>query len=117
VSRRDVLRAAEDRLAALRAETQAAVDDLQHPQVSVLAEAQHIITGPRRDAYGDVRESFEHIAVGWQVILGAPVTGTQVALCMAWLKVCRFTTAKDRDSLVDLAGYDALAARLEGIDP
>ena len=86
-------------------------------QSPVLAEAEHIINGPRRDAYGDAVESFDRIAVGWAVILGAPVTGTQVALCMDWLKTCRFLTANDRDSLVDKGGYTGLAARLAGIDP
>jgi len=84
---------------------------------TVLTEAEKIINGPRRDAYGDAVESFDAIAVGWAVILGAGVTGTQVALCMDWLKTCRFLSAKDRDSLVDKGGYTALAARLAGIDP
>ena len=83
---------------------------------TVLAEAEEIINGLRRDAYGDVTESFEGIATGWSVILGCEVTPTQVALCMDWLKTCRFLNAKDRDSLVHKGGYTALAARLEGID-
>lgn len=83
---------------------------------TVLGEAERIINGPRRSDYGDAKESFRKIAAGWSVILGEPVSGTQVALMMTWLKTCRFTSSKDRDSLVDLAGYTALAARLEGID-
>ncbi len=83
---------------------------------TVLGEAERIINGPRRQDYGDARESFEIIAAGWSIIVGAPVSGVQVALCMDWLKTCRFISAKDRDSLVDKAGYTALAARLKGID-
>jgi hypothetical protein len=84
--------------------------------LDVLAEAIQIINGARRDAYGDVNESFDAIATGWTVIVGTQVTGIQVALCMDWLKTCRFLNAKDRDSLVDKGGYTALAARLGGID-
>jgi hypothetical protein len=83
---------------------------------SVLQEGERIIHGPRRDDYGDAKESFGKIAAGWSIILAADVSGTQVALCMDWLKTCRFLASYDRDSLVDKAGYTGLAARLVGID-
>ena len=84
---------------------------------TTLQEAERIINGPRRDAYGDAVESFDRIAAGWSVIVGTEVNGTQVALCMDWLKTCRFLSAVDRDSLVDKGGYTGLAARLAKIDP
>ena len=83
---------------------------------TVLQEAERIINGQRRRDYGDAKESFERIAVGWSVILETPVTGVQVALCMDWLKTARFLKSGDRDSLVDKGGYTGLAARLAGID-
>lgn len=91
------------------------VDGIAQPD-SVLQEAQRIIHGARRKDYGPAEEGFIKMATGWSVILGQEVTSTQVALCMTWLKVCRFLNSKDRDSLVDLAGYTGLAAQIEGID-
>jgi hypothetical protein len=78
---------------------------------SVLQEAEEIINGPRRDAYGPVEESFQRIAAVWGAILKRPVTAHQVALCMAGLKLCRESNGHSRDSLVDLAGYAALAEK------
>lgn len=83
---------------------------------TVLKEAERLINGPRRADYGDAKESFDKIAAGWSVIIGVPVSGKQVALAMAWLKLCRALSSQDRDSLTDLAGYTGLAARLAGFD-
>ena len=83
---------------------------------SILQEAQTIIHGQRRKDYGPAEESFEIIAFGWAKLTGHTITATDVALCMGWLKMCRFLSARDRDSLVDLCGYAALAAIIEGID-
>lgn len=79
---------------------------------SVLAEAERLINGPKRDAYGPVKESFDVIAMGWEVIIGAPVSAMQVTLCMAWLKICREVNKHQRDNLVDLAGYAGLGEHL-----
>lgn len=76
---------------------------------SVLEEAAEIIHGPRRESYGDARESFERIAAMWQVILKRPVSGHEVALCMIALKLCRESNKHSRDNLVDIAGYADLA--------
>jgi hypothetical protein len=76
---------------------------------SVLAEAEQIINGPRRDAYGDVAESFNRIASVWSAILKRPVTAREVALCMIGLKLCRESNSHGRDNLVDICGYAELA--------
>lgn len=80
---------------------------------SILMEAERIVNGERKDAYGDARLSFDNIATGWEVILGSKVSGRQVALCMAWLKICRESNSHKRDNLVDLAGYAHLAEVVE----
>lgn len=80
---------------------------------SVLQEAERIINGPRRDAYGPVKDSFQKVADGWALILSHPVTAKQVALCMAWLKLMRETNKASRDNLVDMAGYTGLAAQID----
>lgn len=83
---------------------------------SVLQEAHRIIRGQKRKDYGHVSESFKKIATGWAEIIGAPVEDWHVALCMDWLKTCRFLNSKDRDSLVDKGGYTGLTAQIFGID-
>ena len=80
---------------------------------SVLQEADRLINGDRREAYGDVRWSFEAVAAGWAQILKAPVTAEQVALCMVWLKVMREVNGPKRDNLVDICGYAGLAEKLQ----
>lgn len=79
---------------------------------SVLTEAERIINGDRRNAYGPVEESFAKIAKGWSCITNAPVTPRQVALMMAWLKICRDTNKPARDNAVDIAGYAGLMENL-----
>ena len=83
---------------------------------TVLQEADRLINGDRREAYGDVRQSFESVAVGWSQIFGASVTAEQVALAMVWLKVMREANAHKRDNLVDICGYAGLAALLRADD-
>lgn len=75
---------------------------------TVLQEAERIINGDRRADYGPAEESFNEIAGLWSVVLGQEVTGEQVALCMIMLKVSRFLSSGDRDSVVDLCGYAGL---------
>lgn len=85
---------------------------------SILNEADQTIHGQRAQDYGEARASFERVAAIWTAILGVPITGQQVALCMVGLKVSRATTTPDhRDSYVDIAGYGALAAQLGGVTP
>lgn len=75
---------------------------------TVLQEAERVINGPKRDDYGPALESFSKIAMGWEIIIGVTVTPEQVALCMDWLKTCRWLNGQQHDSLVDKAGYTGL---------
>ncbi len=75
---------------------------------SILEEAAEIISGPRRESYGDVRTSFNRIANLWQPIIGTSISPEQVAMCMIQLKVARETNSHSRDNLVDICGYAAL---------
>lgn len=79
------------------------------PSESILQEAERIINEPRRDSYGDAKESFQRIADVWGAVLKTEVTPHQVALCMIGLKLCREVGKPHRDNLVDIAGYAALA--------
>jgi len=80
----------------------------------ILQEAAEVLNGDKRDAYGPVYESFNKLAKMWSLILGAPVTPTQVCLCMIGLKITREMNCHKRDNLVDLAGYSKLLSMLEG---
>jgi hypothetical protein len=81
--------------------------------MTVLEEAQEIVHGPRRQAYGHPRDNFHRIALMWSAILGMDVTERQVGLCMIATKVARDAHAPKRDNLVDCAGY---AATIELLD-
>jgi hypothetical protein len=85
---------------------------------SVLLEAAQLVTGPRREAYGPVEESFKRIATVLSVVLSQkltqPLTPRDVALIMVGLKLCRETNAHGRDNCVDGAAYFAFAETLAG---
>jgi hypothetical protein len=81
---------------------------------TVIQEADRIINGQRRQDYGGAKESFTRIATLWGPILGMDVTPQQVALCMVQLKIARFVNGSQRDSVVDIIGYAALLAKIEG---
>jgi hypothetical protein len=88
------------------------IQAVEEQSKSILAEAEQIINGPRRDSYGPADESFKRIAKGWSVLFGVEVTSRQVALAMIWLKVCRDANKPARDNLTDIAGYAGLAEKL-----
>ncbi len=76
----------------------------------VLAAASQIIKKRGKD-YGSAYENHERIAVIWTAILGYEVTASQVALCMAGVKMARLVQSPDNeDSWIDLAGYAALGS-------
>jgi hypothetical protein len=68
----------------------------------------------RRQTYGEPGELFERAAVRWSQHLGTRVTAVQVALCLCDLKLARLTVdPRHLDSLVDLAGYTAVAREVQ----
>lgn len=80
---------------------------------TILEEAQRIVYGDREGAYGHPADDFGRTARMWGAILGADVTAKQAALCMAAVKISRECNKPGRDNLVDLAGYAAVAARIQ----
>lgn len=85
---------------------------------SILEEADRLIHGERHEQYGEASVVFERYATGWSLIIGAPVTPEQVAMCMVWLKLMRERNKHDRDNLKDAAGYLGLADDvIEGLGP
>lgn len=83
---------------------------------SILTEAASLISGDRRDAYGDVHESFERLAMIYTAILKKklkePITAHEAALLGVGLKLARESNKPARDNRVDLCGYAALADQI-----
>lgn len=64
--------------------------------------------------YGDAVRTHARIAEVWSGILGAEVTGYQVALMMAGLKLVRAEVSPDhQDSFDDAHGYVEIANRIQ----
>lgn len=82
-------------------------------QKSIAAEAEEIINGERREAYGEVRESFTKIAGLWSSLLGFKITPEQVAQMLIIFKVARENNKHKRDNLTDIIGYTLLLEKLE----
>lgn len=81
--------------------------------MSVALEAHEIVNGQRRIDYGPCVDSFEKIATMWSAYLEVDVTPQDVAMCMALLKICRYSEGGTWDSLVDLAGYADCAGQID----
>ena len=83
-------------------------------RAEVLHTAAVLTAGDRNDAHGDPLPNHARIALIWSAILGVEVTPTQVALCMAGLKLARMAHQPSHtDSAVDGAAYFAIAAELD----
>jgi hypothetical protein len=70
-----------------------------------------------RDRRQDLRRARAALRAGrqrWSQHSGTKVTATQVALCLCDLKLARLTVdPRHLDSLVDLAGYTAVAREVQ----
>lgn len=86
--------------------------------VSTAREAEMLVSGPRRDDYGDARASFDLVARLWAPILGLnSVTPGQVAACMIALKMARnISGGPKHDSYVDIIGYALLWEQIDDGD-
>lgn len=79
-----------------------------------MPEYENDILNTREHQYGDPVEMHDRIASIWSGILGTEVSGYQVALCMAGLKLARATkNANDPDSLIDAHGYTEIAQMIQ----
>lgn len=79
----------------------------------ILMEADRLTAEDRNKAYGDPYVNHKRIADIWAVILGHEVTPSQVALCMAGVKIARLAQTPDHmDSFIDGAAYMAIAGEI-----
>lgn len=83
--------------------------------MTILSEAESIITGDRNSTHGPPERNFATIAGYWSTYLGRPITAADVAKMMVLMKVARSHTGSGyfRDHYVDMAGYAALAWEME----
>lgn len=85
----------------------------QISQETILQEAQRLVYGDRQADYGHPADDYGRAAAMWTVVLGHPVTAKQAALCMCCVKISREVNKPKRDNMVDLAGYAAVAQRIQ----
>ena len=78
----------------------------------ILNEAIRLTSTDRQKNYGKPLINHQRIATIWSVILGAEITPSQVALCMAGLKLARLAYKYDDDSFIDAAAYIAIAGEI-----
>jgi len=74
-----------------------------------LSEAIRLTMNDRNESYDNPLRNHTRIAKIWSVILGVEIDATQVALCMAGLKLARLAYKYDDDSFIDLCAYAAIA--------
>lgn len=91
--------------------------DARPVREQILSTASNLISGDRRQTYGDAATDFTRTGRMWAAVLGIPeVTAEQVALCMALVKIGRLCeTPNHHDSWVDGCGYLALGGEIASI--
>jgi hypothetical protein len=74
---------------------------------SVLAEADRIVNGPRRESYGHPLDDYTRTAAMWSGFLGVEISAEDALAMMVMLKLSREKHRPGRDNRVDAAGYVA----------
>ena len=87
--------------------------ELDFPPVRahVLRTAEQYVTKDRAAEHGDMKDNFRCIAEYWSVHLNCDVTGSDVSIIMALLKMARIkSNARNMDNWIDGCGYLACGA-------
>ena len=90
------------------------MEDIYNKVTDVLEEADSIVGGERKIAYGHFDKNHDDIAKIWSVILKTPIRADQVTLCMAGVKIARASNPDtyNRDNYVDGAAYFSMTNAL-----
>jgi len=89
---------------------------------SILQEAQALVFGDRQASYGHPKDDYKQQAYIWTGMLlhklapGQRIEPHEAALLMVTLKARRCVFQPKRDSIVDMAGYAEVVARIVGED-
>jgi len=81
----------------------------------VLAEASCLISGPRQESYGDIRENWERTGIIWAAILGLdePINAATVGVMFAGAKISRMSADSTHlDNYIDAIAYLAGSAEI-----
>ena len=80
----------------------------------ILRIASECVCSTREEDYGSPEENFKAIAEAWSWWLGHEITGHDVTIMMALLKIGRLKTGQPKDdTYIDACGYMALAAEIK----
>lgn len=84
---------------------------------SVLEQAIKIVTVDREMQHGAPENNFKIISDLWTIYKGVVFTPKDAAIMMALLKIARIKSGHNKtDNWVDLVGYAACGAELEGLE-
>jgi len=79
----------------------------------VLATAANLISGDRREQYGDATTLFEKIAALWSAYTGYPISPHDACIMLGLMKDARIKVNPNHiDNYIDGAGYRAIAVEL-----
>jgi hypothetical protein len=85
------------------------------PRAALLAEAQALVCGARNVVYGPPADSFARAAAFAALATGHRLTPRDVVHVMRAVKQARLRQSPEHwDTMVDMAGYDALLAEVSG---
>lgn len=97
-------------------------EHLEHPNEDpLMAKAWELTNGDRRASYGNPAEVFDAYGMAWTAVLrqklkpGETITGLEVTLMMAMLKILREAQQVKADNVVDCHGYLSLHSRVAGL--
>ena len=79
-----------------------------------LSLAESAVCVERAECYGAVEDNFGEIAKLWSVYTGAEIESRDVAAMMVLLKIARAKSGRKDDNWVDIAGYAACGAEIDG---
>ncbi len=78
------------------------------PLPQLFLDAAALISGPRRESYGDYEREATLVATGWSAITSSKIEARHVPMMMIWLKLMREAHKPGQDNRNDAAGYLAL---------
>lgn len=86
------------------------------PPKTILEEARDLVYGDRNAQYGHPKDDYAKVATMWSAFLGVEISPHQAASMMIFIKMSRLAHEPKRDTIVDIAGYAEVVARILDMD-
>lgn len=86
------------------------------PKKTILEEARELVYGDRNAQYGHPKDDYAKVAKMWSAFLGVEISPHQAASMMIFIKMSRLAHEPKRDTIVDIAGYAEVVARILDMD-